>query len=271
MEQLPQDGLALTLLVLTLGIKHGFDADHLATIDGMTRFNHRANPNLARYCGVLFSLGHGSVVVGVATAAHWVAKSWTAPEWLEGFGAFTSIFFLSLLGLLNLIAVIRTPADETVRPAGVKGRFLGKLQHAGKPSLIALVGALFALSFDTLSQAALFALSAQQQGEWWRAPTLGLAFMAGMLLTDGVNGLWIAKIMRNTDRQALIASRLMGLTVAGLSLAVAALGAAKYASPHIEGWLEGTELITGLAVFAIVFTAFGAGRLISTHRADKTA
>lgn len=63
---LPSDLLALSLLVFVLGLKHGFDADHLATIDGLTRFNARKRPGLARYCGALFSLGHGAVVVAIA-------------------------------------------------------------------------------------------------------------------------------------------------------------------------------------------------------------
>jgi hypothetical protein len=44
MPALPDDGFALVLLVFVLGVKHGFDADHLATIDGLTRFNARRNP-----------------------------------------------------------------------------------------------------------------------------------------------------------------------------------------------------------------------------------
>ncbi|MCX7110983.1 MAG: nickel transporter [Proteobacteria bacterium] len=271
MEQLPQEGLALILLVFVLGMKHGLDADHLATIDGMTRYNAPVNPALARFCGVLFSLGHGAVVVAVATIASWAAKTWTAPEWMESFGVFTSIFFLSLLGCANLLAVLRTPANQIVQPVGVKGRFLGSLQRAGRPSLIALVGALFALSFDTMSQAALFALSARQEGEFWRAPLLGGIFMFGMLVTDGLNGLWISRVLRRADRMAVIASRVMGLTVATLSLAVAALAAAKYCSPAIGGLMEGLEMQTGLAVFAAVCIALAAGMLLSHRRAGKVA
>lgn len=49
MTALPTDSLALVLLVFVLGLKHGFDADHLATIDGLTRYNARTNPGLARF------------------------------------------------------------------------------------------------------------------------------------------------------------------------------------------------------------------------------
>jgi high-affinity nickel-transport protein len=271
MEQLPHDWFALTVLVFVLGLKHGFDADHLATIDGLARYNARANPGLARFCGTLFSLGHGAVVVVVAAMASLMAHAWTVPDWMESFGVFTSIFFLSLLGSANLYAILRTPSGQVVTTVGFKGRWLGGLQRAGRPSLIALVGALFALSFDTMSQAALFALGANRSGDWRHATGLGVIFMLGMLVTDGINGLWISRLLRRADRAAQIASRIMGFTVAGLSLAVAALGAAKYFSPRVDAWMEGSGLLAGLAVVAIIGAAFAAAWMLAHPRAEKTA
>ena len=106
---------------------------------------------------------------------------------------------------------------------------------------VALVGALFALSFDTLSQAAFFALTATQFGGWQHALVLALLFMLGMLLTDGINGLWIARLIHRADQTALIASRVMGLVVAGVSLLVAGFGAAKLLLPAVDAWSEGKE------------------------------
>ena len=122
METLPQDLYALSLLVFVLGLKHGFDADHLATIDGLTRFNARANPRLARYCGVLFSLGHGAVVMAIALAVSALALHAPAPPWLEAFGAWVSIAFLAALGFLNIHAVLRADPTQVVQPVGLKGR-----------------------------------------------------------------------------------------------------------------------------------------------------
>ena len=127
MTALPADGLALVLLVFVFGVKHGFDADHLATIDGLTRFNARANPRWARFCGTLFSLGHGAVVVAIALAVSLLSRHWTTPEWLEVSGAWISIGFLTLLGVLNLRAVLAAEAHEMVQPVGLKGRWLGRL------------------------------------------------------------------------------------------------------------------------------------------------
>lgn len=253
---LPGDLLALSLLVFVLGLKHGFDADHLATIDGLTRFNARRRPGLARYCGALFSLGHGAVVIAIALAVSILARHWQTPEWIETFGAWVSIAFLFALGLLNIHAVLRAEPDEVVRPVGLKGRFLGRLAQTASPGLIALVGALFALSFDTISQAALFALTASQFGGWQDALLLGLLFMLGMLVTDGINGLWIARLIVRADQIARVASRVMSLVVAGISLLVGAFGIMKLSLPGIDAWSEGKELFFGAAVVTLIGSSY---------------
>lgn len=256
METLPNDWLSLLILTFVLGMKHGFDADHLATIDGLTRFNARARPGMARYCGTLFSLGHGAVVMAIALGVSALAGQWEVPEWFGMLGALISIAFLVALGSLNLAAVLRAEPHEIVQPVGVKGRLLGGLRQVSHPVLVALVGALFALSFDTLSQAAFFALTATQFGGWEHAMLLATLFMAGMLLTDGINGLWIARLIARADQVALIASRVMGLVVSGISLLVAAFGAAKLLSPAIDAWSEGKELAFGFTLMAIIALSF---------------
>lgn len=252
MENLPTDWFALASLVFILGMKHGFDADHLATIDGLTRYNARHNPRLARLCGVLFSLGHGAVVVLIALTVSTIAQHWEVPEWMDALGAWISIAFLATLGLINLRAVLSAAPGEVVQPLGLKGRLFSRLQNTTQPLLIAAVGALFAFSFDTMSQAALFAMTSQQFGGWEHALTLALLFVFGMLVTDGINGLWISRLIRRADEVALVASRVMGLAVAGVSLAVAAFGAAKFFSPAVDGWSDGKELVFGLALVAII-------------------
>ncbi len=256
MSPLPNDSLALIPLVFVLGVKHGFDADHLATIDGLTRYNARSRPRMARFCGSLFSLGHGAVVVAVALAVSLLSGNWMVPEWLELSGAWISIAFLTLLGLLNLHAVFAAPAHELVRPVGLRGRWLGRLARVSDPLGVAFVGALFALSFDTVSQAALFAVAGAQAGGWQHAAGLGLVFMLGMLIADGANGLWMARLISRADRVARIASRVMALAVAGMSLLVAAYGAARLALPGLEAWGEGKELMIGGGVIVVVFVSF---------------
>lgn len=264
---LPHDFVALAAVVLLLGIKHGFDADHLATIDGLTRYNARHNPRLARLAGVLFSLGHGAVVMLVALTVSTVARRWSVPGWLEAFGAWFSILFLLGLGVVNIAAVMRAPRHEPVRPVGLRsgllGGLFGRLSATSHPLWIMAVGAFFALSFDTVSQAALFALTASQFGGWQPALLLALLFMGGMLVTDGVNGLWIARLVRRSDEAACIASRVMGLAVAGVSLLVASFGIAKQLSPLVDTWSDGKELAFGALVVTVVLASFLMGQRLA--------
>lgn len=260
--------LALVGLSLLLGLKHGMDADHLATIDGLTRYNAAAGRSrLARLCGLLFSLGHGAVVCIVALAATTMFHQAAVPQWLDGVGAWVSTFFLLALGALNLYAVFSTPQHEMVSLMGVKGRWLGRLNRAGNPLAVALVGALFAISFDTLSQAALLSAASAHFGGMGYALALAMSFTLGMLVADAANGLWISHLLRRADATARNASRIMGLTVALLSLAVAALGLSRRYLPDAASWQEGRELTIGLAVITVVAASF----LFARYRPKRLA
>ncbi len=249
---LPHDWLGLTLIVFALGLKHGIDPDHLATIDGLTRFNAELRPRLARWCGCLFSLGHGVVVTLVAGLVGALATEWSPPEWLEPLGAWISIAFLLALGIANLAAVWRTPAGEMVQPGGIKSRWLGRYVQSGEPLMIASIGALFALSFDTWSLAALFALTAANVAGAGLA--LGFVFTAGMMVADGVNGLCVARLLRTADARARVASRVMGIAIAVLSFAVAALGLARMFAPQFAGDVDASLL--GAGVIATLLASF---------------
>ena len=82
METLHGGIYPLVTLAFVLGMKHGMDADHLATIDGLTRFNATAGrKKLARLCGFLFSLGHGIVVCIVAVGTSFLFQQGAVPAW----------------------------------------------------------------------------------------------------------------------------------------------------------------------------------------------
>ena len=256
---LPNDWIALLALVFVLGARHGLDADHLATIDGLTRYNLHLCPARARWCGSLFSLGHGAVVMLIALAVGLVSTSWQVPEWIEDLGTWISIGFLTLLGILNLRAVLVAPAGDMVATLGIKAGLLRGLQATSHPLAIAAVGSLFALSFDTMSQAALFAVAATRHGGVAHSLALGLAFTAGMLLADGANGLWIARLLSRADQRARIASRAMGLMVAAISFSVAAFGLARWLRTDVSLWYEGKELLLGVGVITCLAASFAVG------------
>lgn len=256
MSPLPNDWLALLAVVYALGLKHGMDPDHLATVDGIARSNAARNPRLARWCGFLFSAGHGAIVILVAIGVSVIARQWQTPAWLDTLGACISIGFLYALGLVNLHGVFAARADQVVAPAGLKNRLLGRVAHVSHPALIAAVGALFALSFDTVSQVALFSLTAHSLSGWGFSIVLGVAFTLGMMTTDGVNGLWVARMLARADRRALVVSRAMGLSIAGLSLLVGSYGLARLLAPAIASHTAERELLFGCAAAAIVGLSF---------------
>jgi len=191
--------MGMLALVFALGLRDGFDPDHLVAIDGMTRSTQ------SRWCGLFFSLGHGVMVTVIGIAVAVAAAEWQAPSWLEQAGALISIGVLLALGFANLAMLRRTPGDARVPLIGLRGRWLAdRLARASHPAVIASIGAAFALSLDTVSQALLFSLSG-----WMFAALLGATFTLGMVLTDVINGLWVARMMAG----AAAASRWMSAAI----------------------------------------------------------
>jgi high-affinity nickel-transport protein len=263
MSALPTHWLSLVAVVFLLGLKHGLDPDHLAAIDGLTRYNAGRKPRLSRWSGLLFSAGHGLVVTTVAVLVATVATQWRAPEWLEDTGTWISIGFLSLLGIANLLAVWRTPKDEVVRAVGLRSRFFARLTHAEHPVLIAAVGAAFALSFDTISQAVLFSITGSNLAGWIFAMSLGVVFTVGMMATDALNGLWVSRLVARADERAAAASRVMSFAVAFAALGIAAVAGARRFSPAFDAGLEGWSFALSAGVVILVVVAYGAAMRIA--------
>jgi high-affinity nickel-transport protein len=257
-ETLPTHWLSLVAVVLLLGLKHGLDPDHLAAIDGLTRFNAANRPRLSRWSGLLFSAGHGLVVTAITVVVATVASEWRAPAWLENTGAWISIGFLTILGVANLASVLRAPRGAAVRPVGLRGRLFARFVRVEHPMLVAAVGAAFALSFDTISQAVLFSITGSNIAGWLFAASLGLVFTAGMMATDALNGLWVSRMLERSAAQQAAASRVMAVAIGVVALAIAAAGAWRHVSQSdpLESW----GLALGLAVMASVAAAYLLGQ-----------
>jgi high-affinity nickel-transport protein len=273
MSDLPTDFGALCVVVFLLGMRHGLDADHLAAIDGLTRLSARRREPIARYCGALFSAGHGLVVLAIAAFAGAMGSRWAPPAWFEALGAWISIGFLALIGVINLRALAQAAPGAPVALVGVRGRLVTRLlgrfgQTSGAAAAMG-VGALFALSFDTLSQAALFAVLGAQYGGLAPALALGALFVLGMLAADGANGWWVSRLVDRTDRMAALASRTMTMAVSGVSLLVAALGAARMLWADFDGWADGKALAIGAGTIVLITASY----LLATRleRAGRSA
>jgi high-affinity nickel-transport protein len=273
----PAEWWPLCGAIFALGLRHGLDPDHLVAIDGLTRFNSQPRPQLARWCGSLFSAGHGVVVILIAVSLGDAATRYTIPGWLQGIGAWFSIGSLICLGLLNLMSVLRAAAHELARPVGLRSRLLARLTQTAHPLAIAGIGALFALSVDTISEAALFSVTAARFGGWGGAAVLGILFTAGMLMVDGANGAWVAALLRRGDRRARTMSRVIGLTIATLSLAVAALGVVDLVGGGADagrGWWSlcvGIALVVCVAVGSLIVRPPRVTKLITDHQSGSLA
>ena len=245
-----QSAAASALLALVLGSRHGMDADHLAAIDGLTRWNS-TNPRLAPLCGVLFSAGHVGVILTVAVALAVMSGQFVPPEWLKPLGTLVSGVTLLLLGALNLRAVFA--GDEVRAAVGLRARFMSSLFRASRSWRIAVVGALFALSFDAFAIAALFASTREGVGS---VLVSAVCFGAGMLAVGAANGVWVVRLVRHSQHSRRRAARVMMLTIAIVAFLVSARVLIPLASAPLDRWAEEYEWIISAGVITVVFAGY---------------
>ena len=232
---------AMGLVAYSLGLRHAFDADHLAAIDnGVRRMIERDRDPAG--AGFYFSLGHATVVFAMAVATAAAAGQArahlpTLARLGAGVGPVVSGLFLLGLGAVNARTwlslwrqhrraargfPVDAPIDAT--PAGPLWRLLGPFALAAdRPWRLYPVGLLFGLGFDTASEVSLLALSstaASRRLPWIGLLALPLLFAAGMTLLDTLDGAMMAHVYRSARRTAIDRLR-YNLAVTGLSVAVA--------------------------------------------------
>lgn len=235
--------LGLGILAYTLGLRHAFDADHIAAIDNTTRkFLQEGKKQVG--VGFFFSLGHSTVVAGMAVAlavaTNVAQKQLPTLEGIGGIiGASVSGLFLYLIGILNLIILIdiyrifrrmkrgsydAEELEERLMSRGLMNRFAGRLFNRIKSSWqMYPLGVLFGFGFDTASEIALLALSAGAASGG--IPVLAilllpLLFASGMCLMDTADGAFMAQAY-DWAFATPIRKVYYNLTVTGLSVAVA--------------------------------------------------
>jgi len=208
---------SLGVLAYVFGLRHAFDADHIAAIDNVVRKLTQQGRS-ASTVGLFFSLGHSTVVVLACLA---IAAS-TAPlqrrlEHLHdiggAIGTTVSASFLLLIGLLNLFILRRTwLAYRNVRrgvrtPDGLPGDVLttgGPIARLCRPLLRLVsspwhmypVGLLFGLGFDTATEVGLLGISAQSSLQG--APVISVLalpvlFTAAMSLLDTTDSMLMSR------------------------------------------------------------------------------
>jgi nickel/cobalt transporter (NiCoT) family protein len=229
---------AMVALVFVLGLRHGFDPDHLVAIDGLTRSSQ------SRWCGLFFSLGHGAAITLIGVAVAIAVTEREAPAWLEQSGTMISTGVLLVLGLANLVALARTPGERPVSLIGLRPRWALARLRASHPAMVAAIGAAFAVSFDTVSHALAFSLTGATMAGALFAALLGLMFTLGMVIVDAINGLWVARMMSGT------ASRWMSAAVGLMCLTLAAAGMLEHSLPAPVLSVATLAVILAVAVLA---------------------
>lgn len=259
-------GAGLLLLAFAFGAKHGLDADHLATIDALTRL--RAAGARCR-SGLLFSLGHGLVVCAMVVSAWALQGQWQLPSLAALLVGALSVSLMLALGWANLQAARAAAPGQRPTAVGLRSRWVGRV--AALPGAPFAIGAAFAVSFDTLSQAALFALAAAHGGGLPMALLLASLFTAGMVLVDGLDGWWVARLLSRTEAWAWRAARLMSLAIAGISLVVGLLALIRLLWPWFAGEEAASPGWLGLLVLAVIACSYALAWLLSRPQPAASA
>jgi high-affinity nickel-transport protein len=240
-------GVGLGVTAYTLGMRHAFDADHIAAIDNTTR-KLMAEGQRPLSVGFWFSLGHSTVVfvlclllsLGVKALVGQVEDDSSALQQTTGLvGTTVSGVFLLVIGVINLVILLgilrvfrqmRAGAyDEAALEAqlnnrGLLNRVLGRATRAvRRPWQMYPVGLLFGLGFDTATEVSLLVLAGGAAAfslPWYAILTLPLLFAAGMSLLDTVDGCFM-NFAYGWAFSKPVRKVYYNITVTGLSVAVA--------------------------------------------------
>jgi high-affinity nickel-transport protein len=200
--------LGTAFLAYSFGLRHAFDADHIAAIDNVTRkLMQEGRRPIA--VGFFFSLGHSTIVVALA-----VAIALTATALQSHFDAFKDIggmigtsvsaLFLFAIAAANILvltsvyrAFVRLKKGERVTGADVDHLLAGRgfLARLLRPAFMLIerswhmypLGVLFGLGFDTATEVGLLGISATQASQGlsiWSILVFPALFTAGMSLMD---------------------------------------------------------------------------------------
>jgi nickel/cobalt transporter (NiCoT) family protein len=210
----PLVGLGLTAYLF--GLRHAFDADHIAAIDNTTR-KLLSDGKRPVGVGFFFSLGHSTIVLTLTMALALGARTVNSGvpalnDYGSYVGASVSGAFLWIIGVLNLIVLVdilrifremKTGSydgerlEQRLHERGLMGRFFGRffrlIDHSWQ---MYPLGLLFGLGFDTATEVGLLALAAGVATH--SVPILAILalpilFAAGMSLMDTLDGAFMSQ------------------------------------------------------------------------------
>jgi nickel/cobalt transporter (NiCoT) family protein len=206
----------LGTLAYTFGLRHAFDADHIAAIDNTTR-KFLAEGKRSLGVGFFFSLGHSTIVFSLTAALAVAAKAVNThlsgfQSWGGTIGTGVSGTFLWIIGILNLLVLLdvvrifremrqgrfdEERLEQRLLERGLMNRlFIGKLARRIRASWqMYPLGILFGLGFDTATEVGLLAIAAgvaTHHVPFLAIVSLPLLFAAGMSLMDTADGAFMS-------------------------------------------------------------------------------
>lgn len=269
-------GLGLTAYLF--GLRHAWDADHIAVIDNTSRkLLLLGQP--AYGVGLYFSLGHSSVVFLMAIAAALLGQKLLGEQdrigafggWVGPFVAGAYLLTVAVVNLHSTWHLLRSGGDHSHHHGGFLARLMAPLMAlVGRQWQVFPLGFLMGLGFDTASEVALLALAGQagQQSLGWAGIlSLPLLFGSGMTLLDTIDGV----AMTHAYRWALLdpgKKRAYNLLVTGLSgliaLVIGVVTLTQWASEHFPrlalGWTEHWDVsMLGFWLAGLTLAIFGFG------------
>lgn len=213
-------GVGLGVTAYLLGVRHAFDADHIAVIDNTTR-KLVGEGTRSLSTGFWFSLGHSTVVFGLAFLLAIGVRAVVGPvqdenspllQTLGLVGSLVAGTFLILIGLSNLFAAVgiakifrrmrsgdfdEAELERQLEQRGFLARLFATLmRRVNKPWHLYPVGLLMGLGFDTATQVALLVLAAGTAAftlPWYAILVLPVLFAAGMSLFDAADGVLMTR------------------------------------------------------------------------------
>ncbi|GAB3886758.1 Nickel transporter NicT [Terrabacter terrigena] len=240
-------GVGLGVTAYTLGMRHAFDADHIAAIDNTTR-KLMGEGQKPMSVGFWFSLGHSSVVfvmvmllaLGIRALAGAIEDDGSMLQQVTGvWGTTVSGVFLVLIGLVNLAALVgilkvfrrmrtghfdEAELERQLDRRGLLNRILGRVTRTvRKPWHMYPVGLLFGLGFDTVTEVGLLVIAggaAAADLPWYAVLVLPVLFAAGMSLLDSLDGSFM-NVAYGWAFSRPVRKIYYNITVTSLSVAVA--------------------------------------------------
>jgi nickel/cobalt transporter (NiCoT) family protein len=240
-------GIGLGLTAYTLGMRHAFDADHIAAIDNTTR-KLMSEGKRPVSVGFWFSLGHSTIVfalvallaLGIRALAGQVENDTSVLQRITGVvGTAVSGVFLYIIGIINLVMLIgiikvfrkmrqgaydEKSLEEQLNSRGFMNKILsGATKTVTKPWQMYPIGVLFGLGFDTATEVGLLVLAGGAAAfalPWYAILTLPILFAAGMSLLDTIDGCFM-NFAYGWAFSKPVRKVYYNITVTGLSVVVA--------------------------------------------------